>query len=37
VEKELPEPSRPKEPPKEKGTAEKAAEPMKKIKNLFGW
>jgi outer membrane lipoprotein-sorting protein len=37
AEKVQPEPSRPKEPPKEKGTAEKAMEPMKKIKNLFGW
>lgn len=37
AEKELPEPSRPNEPPNEKGTAEKAAEPLKKIKNLFGW
>lgn len=37
AEKDLPEPSRPKEPPEEKGTAEKAVEPMKKIKNLFGW
>ncbi len=35
--KELPEPSRPKEPPEEKGTVEKPVEPMKKIKNLFGW
>jgi len=37
AEKEQQEPSRPKEPPKEKGTVEKAVEPMKKIKNLFGW
>jgi hypothetical protein len=37
AEKELPEASQPKEPPKEKGTVEKAAEPMKKIKNLLGW
>jgi outer membrane lipoprotein-sorting protein len=36
-EKDLQERSRPKEPPKEKGTVEKAVEPMKKIKNLFGW
>lgn len=36
-EKDLPEHSRPKEPPKEKGSVEKAVEPMKKIKNLFGW
>jgi outer membrane lipoprotein-sorting protein len=37
AEKELPEASLPKEPPKEKGTVGKAVEPMKKIKNLFGW
>jgi hypothetical protein len=37
AETEPPEPSRSKEPPKETGTAERPAEPMKKIKNLFGW
>jgi hypothetical protein len=37
AEEELPEASRPQEPPEEKGTVEKAVEPMKKIKNLFGW
>jgi hypothetical protein len=36
-EKEPQEPSRPGEPPKEKGTVEKAVEPMKKIKGIFGW